>query len=164
MTIRRSWSWVALGVVVVVALAFGARSPGHQTPQQKAASIAGEVRCPTCEGQSAELSDAPAAAAVRQFILTQVEAGQGRSLIEEELRDRYGTDILLRPPASGIAGLVWVLPVVALILAFVGIAFAFRRWRLSGVTVTDADRELVARALPDAAAGPPPPESDGGPA
>jgi len=69
MSIRR-WSWAALGVVVVVALAFGARSPGHQTPAQKAASIAGEVRCPTCEGQSAELSDAPAAAAVRQFILT----------------------------------------------------------------------------------------------
>ncbi len=93
-----------------------------------------------------------------------MEAGQSRSLIEQELRDRYGTDILLRPPASGVAGLVWVLPVVAFVLAFVGIAFAFRRWRVSGAAVTDADRELVARALPDAAAGPPPPESDGGPA
>jgi len=154
MSIRRSWWWAALGVVVVVALAIGSRSPAHQSAAQKAASIASEVRCPTCEGQSAELSDAPAAAAVRQFILTQVQAGQGRGLIERELRDRYGTDILLRPPASGIAGLVWVLPVVAIILAFGGIAFAFRRWRLSGVTATDADRERVARALPEAPAAP----------
>jgi cytochrome c-type biogenesis protein CcmH len=152
---RRGWWWVALGVVVVAALAVGARSPAHQTAAQKAASIAGEVRCPTCEGQSAELSDAPAAAAVRQFILTQVQAGQGRGLIEQELRDRYGTDILLRPPASGVAGLVWVLPVVAFVLAIGGLAVAFRRWRHSGVAVTDADRELVARAIPHV--GEPPP-------
>ena len=141
--------------MVVGALAIGSRSPAHQTAAQKAASIAGEVRCPTCEGQSAELSDAPAAAAVRQFILTQVQAGQGRGLIERELRDRYGTDILLRPPSSGVAGLVWVLPVVAFVLAVGGIAFAFRRWRLSGVAVTDADRELVARAIPGAGESPP---------
>jgi len=154
--IRRRWWWAALALVVVAALAVGSRAPAHQSAAQKAASIAGEVRCPTCEGQSAELSDAPAAAAVRQFILAQVQAGQGRGLIEEELRDRYGTDILLRPPASGLAGLVWVLPVVALVLAFGGVAFAFRRWRISAVTVTEADRERVARALPEVPTGPGP--------
>jgi len=147
---RRRAAWGALAVVVVVALVVGARSGGAQTAQQKAASIASEVRCPTCEGQSAEVSDAPAAKAVRTFVLAQVQAGQSRGQIEQALQDRYGSDILLRPPASGVAGLVWILPVVALVLALAGLAAAFRRWRIVGETpVSDADRIRVADALAD---------------
>jgi cytochrome c-type biogenesis protein CcmH len=144
----RRAAWAVLGVVVVVTLAIAARPSHAQTAGQKAASIASEVRCPTCEGQSAEVSDAPAAKAVRTFILQQVEAGQGRGTIEQALKDRYGSDILLRPPSSGVAGLVWVLPVVALVVAVAGLAFAFRRWRtVREPELTDADRERVAAAL-----------------
>jgi cytochrome c-type biogenesis protein CcmH len=153
--LRRRAAWAALAVVVVVALVVGARTPAAQTPAQKAASIASEVRCPTCEGQSAEVSDAAAAQAVRTFILSEVEAGQSRGRIEQELEDRYGSDILLRPPASGVAGLVWVLPIVALVLAVAGLAVAFRRWRAVGeAPVTEADRRRVAEALTDEAGGP----------
>ena len=152
--LRRRAAWGALAVVVVVALVIGARTPAAQTPAQKAASIASEVRCPTCEGQSAEVSDAAAAQAVRTFILAEVEAGQSRGRIEQELEDRYGSDILLRPPASGVAGLVWVLPIVALVLAVAGLAVAFRRWRTVGeAPVTDADRRRVAEALNEDAGG-----------
>ena len=155
MTARRA-AWGALLVVVVVTLAIAAGGSRPQTPAQKAASIASEVRCPTCEGQSAEVSDAPAAKAVRTFILQQVEAGQGRGQIERALTDRYGGVILLRPPASGVAGLVWVLPVVALVLAIAGLAAAFHRWRTTPEPeLTDADRARVDDAL---AAGPPPGE------
>jgi cytochrome c-type biogenesis protein CcmH len=154
-TARRA-AWGALLVVVVVTLAIAAGGSHPQTPAQKAASIASEVRCPTCEGQSAEVSDAPAAKAVRTFILQQVEAGQGRGQIERALTDRYGGVILLRPPASGVAGLVWVLPVVALVLAIAGLAAAFRRWRATPEPeLTDEDRARVDAAL---AAGP----GDGG--
>ncbi len=147
---RRRAAWGLLAVVVVAALAIGARTPAARTPAQKAASIAGEVRCPTCEGQSAEVSDAPAALAVRTFILGQVEAGQSRGQIEQALEDRYGSDILLRPPASGIAGLVWVLPVVAFVVAVAGLAVAFRRWHAIGeAPVSDADRRRVADELSD---------------
>jgi len=148
--LRRRAAWAARGFVVVVALVIAATGGGAQTPQQRAASIANEVRCPTCEGQSAEVSDAPAAQAVRAFILQQVEAGQGRGTIERALEERYGSDILLRPSSSGIEGLVWILPVVALVIAIGGLAAAFRRWRLMDeVLVTDADRARVADALAD---------------
>jgi cytochrome c-type biogenesis protein CcmH len=146
--LRRRVGWAALAVVVVVALVIAGGGRRRQTPAQKAASIASEVRCPTCEGQSAEVSNAPAAVAVRKFVLDQVEAGQSRGQIEQALQDRYGSDILLRPPASGIAGLVWALPVVALVLAVAGLAVAFRRWRAMGdVPVSDADRRRVEDAL-----------------
>jgi cytochrome c-type biogenesis protein CcmH len=145
----RTWGpWAALVVVVAVALLVGTRSGGHPTQAQQVAAIASEVRCPACEGQSAELSDAPAAAAVRTFIQAQVQAGQSKGEIEQQLEDRYGSDILLRPPASGVAGLVWVLPVVAFVVALAALTMAFRRWRRTLETeVSDADRARVADAL-----------------
>ncbi|MEK7292434.1 MAG: hypothetical protein AAB088_03200, partial [Actinomycetota bacterium] len=58
--------------------------------------------------------------------------------------------ILLVPRSSGIDALVWALPVVALICALVGLTMAFRRWKVSDdAVVSDADRELVNRALHD---------------
>jgi len=145
----RKWlPWAALLVMVVVALVIGTDSGGRTSQAQRVADIASEVRCPACEGQSAELSDAPAAAAVRLFITQQVRAGQTKGDIEQQLEDRYGSDILLRPPATGVAGLVWVLPVVALVVAVAALALAFRRWRgaIAG-QVSDADRARVADAL-----------------
>ena len=43
---------------------------------------------------------------------------------------------------------MWVLPVVALVLAIGGLAAAFRRWRMMDeVPVSDADRRRVADKL-----------------
>jgi len=43
---------------------------------------------------------------------------------------------------------VWALPAAALVCSVVGLAFAFRRWKLAADTVPDdADRALVAAAL-----------------
>jgi len=136
-----------LALVVGAALVVGTHRPGAQTAGQRASVIASEVRCPQCSGESAEVSDAPAAKAVRQFILQGVQAGETNGQIEQQIEDRYGSDILLRPPAAGVAGLVWVLPVVALVVALGGLVLAFRRWhRLTLAEVSDADRERVAQA------------------
>ena len=54
--------------------------------------------------------------------------------------------------AAGVAGRVWALPVVALVLALGALVLAFRRWRaMSDVVVTDRDRERVDRALAELA-------------
>ena len=58
--------------------------------------------------------------------------------------------MLLTPTATGVTTLVWIIPVVALVLAIAGLAVAFRRWKRKGdVHATAADRELVGRALAD---------------
>jgi cytochrome c-type biogenesis protein CcmH/NrfF len=47
-----------------------------------------------------------------------------------------------------VAGLVWVIPVVAVVIAGVGLWFAFRRWREQPtVHASAADRALVEAAL-----------------
>lgn len=146
----RSWfGWIALVVVLVVALVIGSRGSGPATPGERAARIEAEVRCPTCAGQSALLSDAPAAKAVRTFVEQQVAAGQSDGQIEQQLKDRYGSDILLRPPASGIDGLVWFLPIAVLVVAAGGLVLAFRRWHAEAEAtppVSEADRTRVRAA------------------
>jgi cytochrome c-type biogenesis protein CcmH len=144
---------LALVVVLVIALVVAAGGGGgHADPAAVRAArvtrITSEIRCPTCKGLSAAESDAETAKAIRTEVAAEVAAGRTDGEILAGMKDRYGTDILLRPSASGFEGLVWVLPVVAFVLAVAGLAVAFRRWRTStNAEVTDDDRARVARAL-----------------
>ena len=126
---RRWGGWILLVVVVIGALVVGTRSDGTKTNAERVQSIAKSVRCPTCRGQSVADSDAPAAANVRRDIERRVAAGQSDDDIRSALAARFGDGILLTPPRSGVAGLVWVLPVIAVAAAGGGLTLAFRRWR-----------------------------------
>ena len=60
---------------------------------------------------------------------------------------QFGEEVVLTPSSSGVTGLVWVIPVVAVALAAAGLGLAFRRWRRRpSVTVSDEDRRRVAAA------------------
>ena len=126
---RRWGGWIVLVVVVIGALVAGTRPSGTKTNAERVQSIAKSVRCPTCRGQSVADSDAPAAANVRKDIERRVADGQSDDDIRSALAARFGDGILLTPPRSGVAGLVWVLPVVAVVAAAGGLTLAFRRWR-----------------------------------
>lgn len=143
-------AWVALAFVLGAALLIGGlgdRAP--RTESERVRQVASSVRCPTCRGLSAAESDARAAQAVREDIRDRIRAGQSDEEIRAFLVSRYGEDILLKPKASGIAALVWVLPVVVLALGLAGIGFAFRSWRRQRAVAppTDEDRALVDAAL-----------------
>ena len=143
---RRLLPWLALVVVVGVALGVGATSSGRRSDEDRMQDIAASIRCPTCRSQSVLDSDAPTADNIRKDIRRRIAAGESDGEIRAYYVSRYGQSILLTPPRSGIAALVWVLPVAALVLAVAGLGFAFRRWRAEpGVAVTDEDRVRVER-------------------
>lgn len=152
---RRVLSILVPVVVVVVALVVG--SSGSESPRteaERAQAIAGTVRCPTCSGQSVASSDAPAAVEIRREIDRRLAAGEDEEQVQAALVASYGEGILLNPPGSGVAGLVWVLPVAGLVVAAGALALAFRRWRpaVAG-TATDEDRRLVDAARRQRQAG-----------
>jgi cytochrome c-type biogenesis protein CcmH/NrfF len=127
---RARLGWVALALVVLVAIGaavFGGRGD-DSSAAARADAIAHNVRCPTCRGQSVAESAAPAAQAIRTEIHRRIALGQSRAEIETYLETRYGSDILLTPPRSGVGGLVWALPVVALVLGACGLGLALQRW------------------------------------
>ena len=144
---RRWLPPVLLGAVLAVALVVAARPEVDNREEARVERIAREVRCPTCRGLSAAESDAEAATAVQTFIRDRLRQGASDRQVKSELQDRFGTGILLRPPASGVSGLVWAIPVAAFVAAAGGLAYAFWRWRARARrTPTDEDVVLVARA------------------
>lgn len=147
----RRLGWLAMAAVLVVALwvAITGDRPAS-TPEERARSLAETVACPTCDGESVADSNAVAAQDIRQVINEQIAAGSSDDEIRDMIAARYGEDQLLTPGRSGLAGLVWILPVVALGAGIAGIGYAFYRWR--GTTAgpyraSEADAELVERAL-----------------
>jgi cytochrome c-type biogenesis protein CcmH len=148
--IRRLLPVVALLAVVVAALVIGGARPGKgpRSPAARTEAIAGDLRCPVCQGLSIADSHSPTAESIKEDIRRRVDAGESDAAIKAHYVDSYGEWILLRPKASGVGALVWILPVSALLLAGGGLALAFRRWRRQpAMAATDEDRALVEAAL-----------------
>ena len=143
-------SWGLLAIVLLAALAVGARGGSPPTDAERVQRITEGIRCPTCRSQSVADSDAPAAEAIREETLRRVQEGQTDEQIRDYLVGRYQDDILLDPPKTGVGALVWALPVIAVGAAVAALAFAFRRWKPKSRRVTDEDRALVERAMHEA--------------
>jgi cytochrome c-type biogenesis protein CcmH len=147
---RRVLPAVALAAVIVAALVVGGagRSTGPRTAGGRVNAIAGDLRCPVCQGLSVADSHSETAKAMYEDIRRRVEAGESDAAIKARFVNSYGPWVLLEPETSGVAAVVWILPVTALLLAVGGLAFAFRRWRRQPALVaTDEDRALVEAAL-----------------
>lgn len=85
------------------------------------------LRCPVCQGMA--ISDSPAEMAVN--MKGQVRELLARGYTEEQILTyfemSYGQFVLLRPKFEGAAGMVWVLPVLALAIGAVIVFVKFRR-------------------------------------
>jgi cytochrome c-type biogenesis protein CcmH len=143
------WAWAVLGVAVVTLLVVGARTtPTTGYSEDRLISVAGQMKCLACSGESVANSQAPLAIEMRQLIGTQMRQGKTDDEILSYFAARYGDKVLLTPSANGLVSLVWVVPVVVAAAAIAGLALAFGRWRrmaTDGPMATDADRELVDR-------------------
>ena len=148
---RRAAGWLILAVVLAGALLAGTVGGGGPRSQgDRARDLAESIACPRCDGQSVADSDSDAANGIRTLIEERLADGASDAQIRDELAAAYGEQVLLTPGRSGAAGLVWALPVMALVAAGAGLALAFRRWRGGGgIRATAADRALVedARAV-----------------
>lgn len=100
--------------------------------------IASTLRCPVCQGESAAESNAGVSVEMRRIIAEKLAQGESEVQIQRYFVDRYGQWILYSPPKSGIAGLVWLSPLVA--LALIGLAL----WRYLQATRRREMEELLA--------------------
>jgi cytochrome c-type biogenesis protein CcmH len=119
-------------------------------------AIARTVKCPECSGESVAESNSSYSRAARIEIAEQVQAGRTDDEVRDYLESRF-PGILLTPTSTGVAGLIWIIPVVAFVFSLAGLAVAFTRWSNDRPTgaVSAADRDLVRRALDDERRRPP---------
>jgi len=113
--------------------------PRPETQTERVDRIASQLRCVVCQGLSVRDSPSETARQMRAVVSQRVGEGRTDRQIFDEFRDAYGDWIILSPPLLGWTGLIWLVPVAALLL---GLLLAVRWIR----------------------AGPPPPKADPSPA
>jgi cytochrome c-type biogenesis protein CcmH len=127
-------------LALAIVLAFAAPA-GAQTQRASLPDIEDEVMCVEC-GTVLAVSESPVAQQERAFIRQQIAAGKDKAQIKAALVDQYGEAILAQPKASGFNAALWIVPIVAVLLAAGGIGVAIKRWRGGKVEETPIEPEL----------------------
>jgi cytochrome c-type biogenesis protein CcmH len=113
--------------VLLVLVALTAADPAAGAAEAR--RIAGELRCPVCQGLS--VADSPTALAeqMRAVIRRKLDAGESRQEIVAYFVERYGEEVRLVPSRRGIGWALWLGPVVILGVAAAAGVLTLRRWR-----------------------------------
>jgi cytochrome c-type biogenesis protein CcmH len=97
-------------------------------------TVASELRCPVCQGESIQDSPAALAQEMRTIVREQLAAGRTPDEVKAYFVEKYGEWILLRPKARGWNVLVYALPIAALLFGMAVVARSTRRWAGRGDT------------------------------
>ena len=104
-------------ISLTVAAALASTAGGDDTDSSRILermwSIAEQLECPVCQGQSVRDSNAALATQMRATILAKLEAGESDDTIFAFFAARYGPGVLRDPPAEGIGLGLWVGPILA---------------------------------------------------
>ena len=115
--------------------------------------LAGQIRCPVCQGQSVQASTSEAARNMKQQIKALAAAGYSDEQVLRYFETSYGQFIRMMPRAEGFNLLVWIIPALALLI---GAAFTWRVIRRLGQRAASAPAQPP--PAPAAAATTAPPE------
>jgi cytochrome c-type biogenesis protein CcmH/NrfF len=117
---------LALGLLVLPPAALA--TPPRQTT---AHDIEDEVMCPVC-GTLLELAESPQAKREKVYVAKLVASGKTKAEIKEALVAQYGRSVLALPKASGFDLSAYLVPIIAIAIAVIALAFSLSRWRCDG--------------------------------
>lgn len=127
-------------LAVVGAVGWSAR-PHDETASERVDRITSELRCVVCQGLSVKDSPSESARQMRDIVVQRVAAGRTDEQIRDEFRANYGDWVVLAPPLGSWAGLIWLVPIAALLT---GIVLAWRWLRVRPEALPDAPAAEVA--------------------
>lgn len=108
--------------------------------EARAREISGDIRCPVCQGETIDDSNAPIARDLRIIIRERLTAGDSDAEVVDYIVARYGEGVLFNPPAQGVNLVLW-LAGPALLLAGVAVAVVANRRRVVPEAALTADEE-----------------------
>jgi cytochrome c-type biogenesis protein CcmH len=142
--LRRPATLAALAVLVALAAVWTVTfviAAQPRTLDERAQDVASQLRCPTCNGETAADASTPVAAQMRAVIRQKLAAGESEQQVLVDFRASYGDDILASPPPSGFTLFIWLGPVLMLFAGIVVVVLAGREWRaMAAVPVAHDDR------------------------
>ena len=108
--------------------------------EARARTISHDIRCPVCQGETIDDSNAPIARDLRIIIRERLVAGDSDAAVIDYIVARYGEGVLFNPPARGVNLVLW-LAGPALLLAGIAVAVAAGRRRAAPEVVLTAEEE-----------------------
>ena len=140
---------VILALVLLASPAFAVQpdeilaDPGLEA---RARAISQNLRCPVCQGEDIDDSNAPISRDLRLAVRERLVAGDSDAQVIDYIVDRYGEFVLFEPRATG-SGLILWLAGPAMLLAGLGVAFATTRKRAAApeaASLSDDDKARLA--------------------
>ena len=115
--------------------------------EARARTLSREIRCQVCQNQSIDDSAAPLAADLRRIVRERIVAGDSDPAVAAYLVQRYGDNVLMRPPVRPDTWPLWFGPAVILVVAGLGLVAYLRRRPATNTPAAlapDEERRLVA--------------------
>lgn len=117
----------AIALTLLLATGAGATPP----PQTTVNDVEDEVMCPVC-GTLLELADSPQARREKVLVARLVAEGKSKAEVKDALVAQYGEEVLAQPDPSGFDLSAYLVPIVAILVAAIAVAYSVMRWRGGG--------------------------------
>ncbi len=114
--------------------------------ETRAREISRDIRCPVCQGETIDDSNAPIARDLRIIIRERLVAGDSDAAVVDYIVARYGEGVLFNPPANGVNLVLW-LAGPALLLAGIAVAMLSGRRRQGTEVTLSAEDEARVRDI-----------------
>ena len=108
--------------------------------EARARAISRDIRCPVCQGETIDDSNAPISRDLRLIVRERLMAGDSDAAVIDFVVDRYGEGVLFNPRAEGANLILWLAGPAFLLLG-IGVALAAQRRRKVPETVLTTEEQ-----------------------
>ena len=112
--------------------------------EARARAISKDLRCPVCQGENIDESNAPISRDLRLYVRERLVAGDDDDAVIDAVTDRFGEFVLFDPPATGSTVILWLAGPAMALLGLL-IAWAFVRQRPTATAPDSLSAEESAR-------------------
>ncbi len=142
------WMLVAAALLLTAGLVQGAaievREFDDPVLEKRYDSLTASMRCPTCQNQAINDSDAPVSGDMRDRVYQLLHEGRSDMEIRDHMVQRFGEYILYNPRLEGRTYLLWGLPAVLVVAGGILVMLLVRaRRNASARALSDEERQRL---------------------
>lgn len=142
--------WLTI-ILCLMALPLWAVEPNEMLDdpvlEERARTLSQGLRCPVCQNESIDESNATLSKDLRVLLRERLVAGDTDAQAVDYIVQRYGEFVLLRPDARGANLILWIAAPVMLVIAL-GIGWvAIRRKTVPAEVLSDAEKAELQKIL-----------------
>ncbi len=148
---------LVLTIALLLPMAAFAVQPDEVLPdagqEARAREISQKLRCPVCQGENIDESNAPISRDLRLYVRERIVAGDSDDQVIDAVVDRFGEFVLFEPRAQGGNLVLWLAGPVMALLALLG-AWRFLKGRATArpeeaQALSQAERDRLDQIMRD---------------